>query len=88
MTIIDGNESTRGIAHQYFFVKNANANYERELALHAEARAALRDARSGIESEQRLRGTIEAQPASAQSEIEAEKVAWESLKKKLTQVET
>jgi hypothetical protein len=41
-----------------------------------------------MESEQHLRGTIEAQLASAQSEIEAEKVAWESLKKKLDQVET
>ena len=40
-----------------------------------------------MESEQRLRGTIEAQLASAQSEIEAEKVAWESSKKKLDQVE-
>ena len=39
-------------------------------------------------SEQRLCGTIEAQLASAQSEIEAEKVAWESSKKKLDQVET
>jgi nucleoprotein TPR len=63
--------------------KNANANYERELALHAEARAALRDARSGMESEQRLRDTIESQLASAQAEIEAEKAAWESSKKKL-----
>ena len=41
-----------------------------------------------MESEQRLRETIEAQLASAQSEIEAEKVAWESSKKKLDQVET
>ena len=40
-----------------------------------------------MESEQRLRETIEAQLASAQSDIEAEKVAWESLKKKLDQVE-
>ena len=63
--------------------KNANANYERELALHAEARAALREARSGMESEQRLRDTIESQLASAQAEIEAEKAAWESSKKKL-----
>jgi nucleoprotein TPR len=63
--------------------KNANANYERELALHAEARAALRDVRSGMESEQRLRDTIESQLASAQAEIEAEKAAWESSKKKL-----
>jgi nucleoprotein TPR len=63
--------------------KNANVNYERELALHAEARAALRDARSEIESEQRLRKTIESQLASAQAEIEAEKLAWESSKARL-----
>jgi nucleoprotein TPR len=63
--------------------KNANVNYERELALHAEARAALRDARSGMESEHRLRKTIESQLASAQAEIEAEKVAWASSKAKL-----
>lgn len=63
--------------------KNANVNYERELALHAEARAALRDARSGMESEQRIRKTIESQLTSAQAEMEAEKVAWESSKAKL-----
>ena len=39
-----------------------------------------------MESEQRLRETIEAQLASAQSDIEVEKVAWESLNKKLDQV--
>jgi hypothetical protein len=39
-----------------------------------------------MESEQRLRETIAAQLASAQSDIEAEKVAWESSKKKLDQV--
>jgi hypothetical protein len=40
-----------------------------------------------MESEQRLRETIEAQLAPAQSDIEAEKVAWESSKNKLNQVE-
>jgi hypothetical protein len=40
-----------------------------------------------MESEQCLRKTIAAQLASAQSDIEAEKVAWESSKKKLDQVE-
>ena len=63
--------------------QNDNVNYERELALHAEARAALRDARSGMESEQRIRKTIESQLTSAQAEMEAEKVAWESSKAKL-----
>lgn len=63
--------------------KNANVNYERELALHAEAREALRDARAGMESEQRLRETIESQLASAQAEIATEKVAWDSSKTKL-----
>ena len=77
-------ESLTSEARRYQLdAKNANANYERELALHAEARAALRDARSGMESEQRLRQTIESQLASVQADIEAEKVAWESSKKKL-----
>ncbi|KAL3809139.1 hypothetical protein ACHAXA_007242 [Cyclostephanos tholiformis] len=47
--------------------KNANVNYEGELALHAAAPEALRDARAGMESEQRLRETVESQLASAQA---------------------
>ena len=59
------------------------SNYERELALHAEARALLRDARSDAESEQRLRETAESQLASVKAHFEAEKGAWESAKAKL-----
>ena len=63
--------------------KNANVNYERELALHAEARTELRDARSALESEQRLRDGVETQLASSLAEFEAEKVSLESTKTKL-----
>ena len=63
--------------------KNANVNYERELALHAEARTALRDTLSEMESEQRLRETVEFQLATAQAEIKADKVAWETSKMKM-----
>ncbi|KAL7539107.1 hypothetical protein ACHAXR_009024, partial [Thalassiosira sp. AJA248-18] len=63
--------------------KNANVNYERELALHAEARTALRDTRSGMETEQRLREAAEMQLATANLEIEAERAAWQESKGKL-----
>ncbi len=63
--------------------KNANDNYERELALHAEARTELRDTRSALESEQRLRESVESQLATSLAEFEAEKVAWELTKTKL-----
>ena len=63
--------------------KNANVNYERELALHAEARTSLRDARSEMESEQRQRETAESQLAMALAEIDGERSAWESSKAKL-----
>ena len=43
----------------------------------------MRDARSGMESEQRLRETAESQLASVQAEIDAEKSAWEASKAKL-----
>jgi hypothetical protein len=73
-------ESLTSEARRYQLdAKNSNANYERDLALHTEAHAALRDARSGMESEQRLHDTIESQRTS----IETEKVAWETSKKKL-----
>lgn len=63
--------------------KNANVNYERELALHAEARTELRDARSALESEQRLRESVGSQLASLLAECEAEKGAWELTKTRL-----
>ncbi len=63
--------------------KNANVNYKWELALHVEAWAALWDACSGMESEHCFHETIESQFASAQAEIDAEKVVWESSKTKL-----
>jgi nucleoprotein TPR len=73
-------ESLTSEARRYQLdAKNSNANYERDLALHTEAHAALRDARSGMESEQRLHDNIESQ----RTAIETEKVAWETSKKKL-----
>jgi len=62
---------------------NANVNYDRELALHSEARTALREARTSLESEQRLRETAEEQLASAKADVEAHNDEWESSKAKL-----
>lgn len=62
---------------------NANTNYDRELALHSEARTALREARSSAESERRLREMAEAQLASARAEGENQKVEWVTSKERL-----
>ncbi len=65
--------------------KNAQTNYERELALHAEARSSLRDVRSELASEQTLRETAETQLLSAQRDFETEKAAFYEAKINLEQ---
>ena len=65
--------------------KNAQTNYERELALHAEARSSMRDTRSELASEQNLRETAETQLLSAQNDFETEKSAWNEAKVNLEQ---
>jgi len=77
-------ESLTGEAKRYQLdATNANTNYDRELALHSEARTALREARSSLESERRLRLTAEAELASAMADVEAQNVEWETSKTKL-----
>jgi nucleoprotein TPR len=65
--------------------KNAQTNYERELALHAEARSSMRDIRSELASEQSRRETAETQLLSVQKDFETEKAAWDEAKIKLEQ---
>lgn len=65
--------------------KNAQTNYERELALHAEARSSMRDVRSELASEQTLRETAETQLLSAQRDFETEKAAFNEAKINLEQ---
>ena len=77
-------ESLTGEAKRYQLdATNANTNYERELALHADARTALREARSTFESEQRSREISEARLANAMTDVDAERAAWEVAKGKL-----
>ena len=63
--------------------KNAQTNYERELALHAEARSSMRDVRSELTSEQTRRETAETQLLSAKRDFEGEKAAMNEMKIKL-----
>eukprot|EP00985_Skeletonema_marinoi_P025688 scaffold19105_cov113-Skeletonema_marinoi.AAC.1 len=65
--------------------KNAQTNYERELALHAEARSSMRDVRSELASEQTHRETAETQLLSAQRDFETEKASLNEAKMKLEQ---
>lgn len=67
------------------FTNFFQSNYERELALHAEARTALRDSRSKAESEQALRESAEASLLSSKSEFEAKESTWRGEKIKLEQ---
>lgn len=53
-------------------------NYERELALHAEARTALRDARSKADAEQSLRESAEASLESCKTEFETKEATWQA----------
>jgi len=62
---------------------NAQTNYERELALHAEARNSLREARSEMEESKRLREIAESRLADLTSGIEAERESWQSSKVQL-----
>ena len=72
-------ESVAAEARSYQLdAKNANDTYERELALHAEARTALRAARSRAEEERGARETAESEASSLRSGIEAERAEWEA----------
>ena len=65
--------------------KNANDTYERELALHAEARTALRAARSMAEKERGARESAEEEASTLRSGIDAERSEWEAGKASLEQ---
>ncbi len=63
--------------------RNAKENYERELALHADARKELQSVRQKIEEEVRVQKTMRSQLDAFNSELESEKKAWEENRTRL-----
>jgi nucleoprotein TPR len=69
-------------------IRAANDNYERELALHAEARRELQKTREALESESRLRRDVELALESTKNEFERERSALAEVNQQTLDIET